>query len=115
MITDRIRTWIGRDAWVKLTLYQDGELPLAGAITKAEFAFSSKDNSYCINTVDHPTMIFFEDASNQVLYLKLGLIEDLEPYSHYVGYLTIYDAESPVHGVPWGNPINVDVREWHSC
>jgi len=103
-----LTAYIGRDNEEALQLLQDGALVAEYAVTRAVFKFGT----YCLDTaVD--TDIFYFDDNHQILYLKLGLINDIVAGIHRDGQLTLFDSSTTI-GYAWDSFI-VSVQNWPVC
>lgn len=108
-MTTELTAYIGRDNEDRLELLQDGVAVVAGAVTGAILRFGD----YCLDTDEDPTVIYFLDANNQTLCLKLGLVSGLVAGKYKNGTLTLFDTVN-TNGIAW-SLINVTARAWNVC
>jgi len=101
-----LTAYIGRDNEERLQLLQDGSLVNAGAVTRAVFKFGD----YCLDTDVDSDVIYFADSDNQVLCLKLGLVDDIVAGVYRNEKITIYDAVN-IYGIAWAK-VNVKINSW---
>lgn len=105
-----LTAYIGRDNEDKIQLLQDSVVVTAGVVTRAVFKFGD----YCIDTEIDTDVIYFDDSDNQVLCLKLGLIDDLSPLSGTIsGQLTLFDNTN-TNGIAWVL-VPVLIKTWTLC
>lgn len=102
-----ILVYKGYNGKVDLPLTKDGSPPAENAITRAMFVFGK----YCLDTDTNHLIQLIDNA--QTVRMELGLIPNLETGS-YRGFLTVFDAQAD-QGIPWGDPVNIMVRDWKSC
>lgn len=105
---ERLTAYIGRDNEERLQLLQNGSLVAESAVTRAVLRASS----FCIDTVDDPTLIYF-DANNTILCVKAGLIPGIVAKRLYVGNITIWDANTTVGYAC--DSVEIYIQEWNVC
>lgn len=104
-----LAAYIGRDNEERLQLLQGGSLVTAGAVTRAVLKFSG----YCIDTDVDSGVIYFSDSDNQVLCLKLGMVDDIAAGTYRGAKLTLYDVDN-TNGIAWTDLV-VAVKPWNVC
>lgn len=102
-----LMAYIGRDNEERLELLEDDALVAAGVVTRAVFKF----DSWVLDTDVDTDVIYFDDANNQTLCLKLGQITDMEKGMYRGGKITLYDIDN-VDGIAWGDPVTVIAITW---
>jgi hypothetical protein len=101
--------YIGRNNETKYEILTNDALVTAQTVTRAILKFSS----FCIDSDVDDDLIYFEDADNQVLCMRLGMIENLRPGTYENGMLTLFDAANP-NGIAWSK-IAITVLSWPVC
>ena len=104
-----LTAYLGRDNEDRLELLQDGDPVVAGAATGAVLRFGS----YCLDTDDDPTLIYFLDSDNQTICFKIGLTPELVVGKYKKGTLTLFDALNS-NGLAW-EEITIIVKPWDVC
>lgn len=54
----------------------------------------------CLSTEDASGELYFNDDETAVL-CKLGMVDGLEEWMSYECWLTVYDADAAITGLPW--------------
>lgn len=109
-MTTELMSYVGMANEDRLELVQDGELVAASAITGAVFSFGS----YCVQTGVDTDQIYFLDADNQVVCLRLGLIDGVVAGKYKNGQLSLIEGGNEEYPLAWA-PIEVQMVDWSVC
>jgi hypothetical protein len=83
----KLIAYISRDNEEQIELLVNGALVAENAVTRAVLKFGG----YVLDTNVDTNIIYFSSSTNQILCLKLGLIENLIVNDYLRGTLTLYD------------------------
>ena len=109
-MTTELISYVGMANEDRLELVQDGELVVASAITGAVFSFGD----YCIQTGVDTSQIYFLDSDNQVVCLRLGLIDAVAVGRYKDGQLSLIEGGNEAEPLAWA-PIEVRMVDWSVC